>query len=463
MAFPDDTHPEQSAKNNGGRQWLGFAFALLAFAFPMFWFMSTDLPSFIMMSNASNKVAYVMLTLFLLGAGQKAPRVYYKDRLIWLCTLLILMLVVGYIWQRFSVPEALYSGSSAKKYIAAFCFFVVMAYGINAAPKVSPFLLLISTGAGLIVHLSSLPANVWMAGWQGERLDFGLIRNANYASDIFATALLAGACFLPRIFSLPFRVRVLALPLLVGFILLMIFGVIVTQSRAVWLGLIFSVIVLLLMGGVALLTGRYVLCWKTLTKVATIGIGILLAGSVMFYSTGGMIAQRVSGEIINATTIKEMQLETVPRSSEGVRLGLWNAAREWIAERPIFGWGGQRATRLIKQSPYFDEKFKSNYPHLHNSYLETLVCVGGVAFMCIIAIAFLVARRAFATWRQGTMPSDVFFFSCAFFPFWVTVNMFGSHITNAAGFFLNAVIGGFVYSWYLRGQHNQAGLNKVEI
>jgi O-antigen ligase len=454
MVFPDSMRLNQPSKNNV-RQWLGFAFALLVLAFPIIWFMSTDLPSFMMTSGTSNKMAYVMLVLFLLGVGQKTPRVYYKDRLIWLCTLLILMLVVGYIWQRFSVPEALSSGFSAKKYIPAFCFFVVMAYGINAAPRVSPFLLLISAGAGLIVHLSSLPADVWVAGWQGERLDFGLLRNANYASDIFATALLAGVFFLPRIFSLPFRARVLALPLLVGFILLMIFGVVATQSRAVWLGLVFSVIVLFLMGSVALLTGRYVLRWKTLTKVAPMGIGILLVGSAVFYNMGGVITHRASQEIINATTIKEMRLETMPRSSPGVRLGLWNAASEWIVERPIFGWGGPRAQKLIHQSPHFDEEFKSHYPHLHNSYLETLVCVGGAAFMCIIAIVFLVGWRIVMTWRQGTMPTDVFFFSCAFIPFWATVNVFGSHITNAAGFFLNAVIGGFVYSWYLRGQRDR--------
>jgi O-antigen ligase len=145
----------------------------------------------------------------------------------------------------------------------------------------------------------------------------------------------------------------------------------------------------------------------------------------------------------------------VPHSSVGVRIGSWYAACEWIAERPIFGWGGRATSKLIKQSPHFDEEFKKKYRHLHNSYLETLVNVGGAVFMCMIAITFLVARRTIMTWRQGKMPTDAFLFSCAFFPFWVTVNIFEPYIINDAGFFLNAVIGSFVYSWYLRSQYEE--------
>jgi O-antigen ligase len=247
--------------------------------------------------------------------------------------------------------------------------------------------------------------------------------------------------------------RILALPLLVGLILLMIFGVITTQNRSVWLGLILSAIILPLICAVALLTGRYSLRWGTFTRVVTIGIGILLAGLVMLYFMGGSATQRLSEETIDVATIKEMaQLKTVPRSSVGIRIGSWSAAREWIAERPVFGWGGANASKLIKQSPYFDEDFKKSVGHLHNSYLETLVNVGGAAFMCMIAIAFLVAWRTVMTWRQGKMPTDVFLFSCAFFLFWATVNIFDPYIIYATGLLLNAVIGSFVHSWYLRSQ-----------
>jgi len=431
------------------RHWLGFAFALLAFATPLFWFMSTanDDP-------INNNVLRVMLVLFLLGVGQQAPRVYYKDRLVWLCVLLILILLVGYLWQRFSIPEDLFSGSKARVYIPTFCFFVVVAYGMNAAPRVSPFLLLITTGLGLLIHLLFLPTDTWLSGWQGNRLDFGL-RNAQHAAVIFATALLAGTFFLPRALSLPLKIRVSAVPLLVGFILLMLFGVIATQTRAVWLGLLFSAIVLLLFHGTALLTGRYSLRWGTITKTAVIGIGITLAISSMLYFMDSNVTRRLSDEKIDVATIKEMaQPETLQYSSIGARIGLWSSAQEWIAERPVFGWGGRDIFKLQKHSLYFNEEYMKLLGHVHNSYLQTLVNVGAVALICMIAIAFLIGWRVVMTWREGQMPTDVFLFSCAFFSFWVTVNMFEPYIMNAAGFLINAVIGSFVYSWHLRRQHS---------
>ena len=441
----------QPSKNGVG-QWLGFVFASLAFALPIVWFLSGASDAII------NKMVRVMFVLFLLGVGQKAPRIYYKDKLVWLCTLLVLILVLGYIWQRFSLPKELFSGSSAREFIPAFCFFVVVTYGISVAPKASPFLLLITSGAGLLIHLSFEPADVWLTAWQGGRMDFGF-GNPQHTGVIFSTALLAGIFFLPRVFSLPFRVCILALPMLVGLILLMIFGVITTQTRAIWLGLLFSAFILLLICAVILLTGRCSLRRSTLIQAATIGIGIFFAGSVMLYFMDGNFTRRLSEEKIEAATIKEMvQLETVPDTSVGVRIGLWVTTLEWIAERPAFGWGGVKVSKLIKQSPHFDEDFKKRYKDLHNSYLQTFVNVGGAALMCMIAIIFLVAWRTIMAWRREQMPTDVFLFSCTFFSFWVMVNIFNTYIITPAGFLLHAVIGSFVCSWHLRSQHDQAKL-----
>ena len=444
MVFPNRIRLEQPLMNSVF-QWVGVVFASLAFFFPMVWFISVD---------AAAWVGRAMFVLFLLGIGRKALPIY-RDRVVQLCALLTLVVVIGYIWQCFSVPEELFNGSSARKFITAFCFFVVVAYGINATPRVSPFLLLISAGAGLLVHLWLVPTDVWLSGWRGKRMAF-CFQNEGHAGVIVAAALLASVLFLPRISSLPSRVRILVLPLLVSFILLMMFCVIATNTRAVWLGLLLSAIFLFLVYAVALLTGHCSLRWRTLIRAATIGTGILLAGSVMIYFMGGSIIQRLSEETVDVATIKEMvQLKTTPRSSVGVRVGSWVAAREWIAERPVFGWGGDSASKLIKQSPHFDEDFKNSYGHLHNSYLETMVGVGGAAVVCMIAIAFLVAWRIVVAWHHRRMSTDVFLFSCTFFPFWVTVNIFESYIAFKSGAFLNAVIGGVVYSWYLRSQYDQ--------
>ena len=440
MGFPDGMRAGGTVMDEVKR-WHAVTLAVLAMAFPLCWFLSEEAAQWLTRALFWLLVARVL-------TGERSP---CRDTVVQLCVLLALTVVLGYLWQQYTVPEALRGGFSARKYIPALCFFVAVAYGAAAVPWLSPFWLLISFGVGLSVHLTSIPMEVWLAAWQGARPSFGF-RNAQHTGVVFATALLAGTLFLPRSLSGPPRVRLVSLPVLIAFILVAAFGVIVTQTRAIWLGLTVAGGVVLLAGVVALFCGKHSVDRHSLVKKAAVGICILLAGAGAFhFGAGDIIARRLASEQVSAETITQAaSLETAPQSSITVRIGSWSAALEWIAERPVFGWGGRAASRLIDQSPHFDEQFKSHFGHLHNSYLETLLNVGGATMACIVVIVLLVARRIAAGWRAGRIPTDVFLFACTFYPFWATVNMFESYILYDTGFLFNALIGGFVYSWHLR-------------
>ncbi|WP_211091453.1 O-antigen ligase family protein [Pseudothauera rhizosphaerae] len=428
------------------KRWYGPAFALLTIAFPAIWFLS---------AGATDWLARTMFWLLVLGALIGVQPIH-RDRVVQLCAVLALLVVAGYVWQRFTVPEALLGGSSARKYIPAFCFFVVVAYGAAVMPRVSPFLLLLSAGIGLLVHLLwFVPAGDWAASWRLKRVTFGF-HNWEHAAILFSSALLAAVIFLPRaVSSSPPRARGPVLVLSVAFILMAMYFVVTLQTRATWLGLLLSGFVALLFGVGSLFVRRRSIDRRTVVRWVVAGAGVVLVGSAaLYFWAGDIVAKRLAAEAVSIETIKETaRLETVPRSSIKVRIGTWAAALDWIAERPVFGWGGRAASRLIELSPYFDERFKNQFGHLHNSYLETLLNVGGAVMACMITIVLLVAWRTVAAWRQGWIPTDVFLFACAFYPFWATVNLFESYIMYDSGFLLNALVGGFVYSWYLRSQH----------
>jgi hypothetical protein len=53
-------------------------------------------------------------------------------------------------------------------------------------------------------------------------------------------------------------------------------------------------------------------------------------------------------------------------------------------------------------------------------------------------------------WREGAMPWAVFLFSWAFLVFWGIVNFFESYINYKTGFYLNSVIFGFIYAFYVQ-------------
>jgi len=421
------------------------AFSALGLAFPAVWFLSVD---------AADWLARAMFLLFLAGVAVSNPSIRL-DKVVQVCALLAMVIVIGYLWHRFTVPEALFGGSGAKRFFPAFCFFVVVAYGATACSRLSPFLLLASAAAGLVIYLLwFVPSDHWVAAWQGKRVDFGF-RNAQHAGIVFAGALLAGLFFLPRaVRAVPLKARILIAPCLTAFVVLMLWGSLVTQVRAVWLGLVISICVSLLIGVAWFLLGhRTVRGHSKLLAAATAGLIVLLASGLYFFEADQRVIKRLSAEEISIDTVaRAARFEDGPLTSSSVRIASWSASLEWIAERPLLGWGGRSASKLIKASPHFDDQFKDRFGHLHNSYLESMVTVGGAAVLCMIVIVALVGRRSVTTWRQGSMPSDVFLFAWAFFAFWVTVNMFESYVTADSGFYINALMGGFVYSFYLRGQ-----------
>ncbi len=425
------------------RQGYQLSFALLATLFPVVWFLSPD---------TAKWLTRALLLLFLVGFALRDPPMH-RDRVIQLCGLLAVAVVAGYLWQRATLPEDLFTGSSAKKYVSAFCFFVVLAYGTRASYKHLPFLLLFSAAAGLLIHLAWFaPESHWTAGWRGTRVDFGF-RNAQHTGVLFATALLAGAIFLPRLLtSCTPRVRILIAPLGIAFVMLMLFGTLVTQVRGAWLGLVVAAVVLSSLGTVSLLFGHRLTHRQRMKRGAAAGMALALVVSGLVYlEADKRVVKRIASESVSIEALGRMaRLEEIPLTSIGVRVASWAASLEWIAERPIFGWGGRSASRLIRHSPHFDERFKSRFGHLHNSYLETLVTVGGAAVACMAGVVLLVGWRVTSAWRNGRIPTDVFVFAWAFFAFWTVANLFESYIMYDSGFYLNALIGGFVYAWCLR-------------
>lgn len=420
-------------------------FGAMTLAFPALWFLSMD---------AADLLSRALFLVFLVGIALRSSAIH-RDRVVQLCAVLAALMVLGYLWQRHSLPEALFAGSSARRYFSAFCFFVVIAYGTTACPRLSPFLLLASAAVGLATYLAwSAPGDHWMAAWQGRRVDFGF-RNAQHAGIVFATALLAGILFLPRAFrSRPLKARILIAPVLVAFVVLMLWGSLVTQVRAVWLGLAISISVALSTGAAWFFLGHRTVRGhrKRLGAVAA-GLIVLLASGLYFFEADQKVIKRFSAEEISIETVaRAARLEDQPLTSMSVRIASWSASLEWISERPLLGWGGRSASKLIEESPHFDARFKERFGHLHNSYLESMVTVGGAVVLCMLAIVALVGWRSVTSWRQGSMPTDVFLFAWAFFAFWVTVNMFESYVMADSGFYINALMGGFVYSFHLRGQ-----------
>ena len=411
------------------------------------------LPAVFFLSNGTTKTFRDLIALLFLIGLFRWKGWFRMDRVTWPALLLAAVILGGYLWHRHSVPPDVLGGWHAHKYIIAFGFFVMLAHGSIAWKRIHPTAFLISAAAGLLIHLTiSTPTEHWSAAWHGARVDFGF-RNAQHAGIMFATALL-GIIFLgPRAVIRSSRhSRPWIALACIAFLALMLWGVLVTQVRAVWLGLACSFFA----------TGIFILVHPRARQAVqrVPNKRFLLLASAVLAATAAAVLQpidrierRLAAENISVERISgAAQFDKQYMSSSGIRIATWTAATDWIVERPLLGWGARSVKQLLRQHPDLDEALKARFGHLHNSYLELAVAVGVIAVALMLAIIIGLAKMTEKHWRSGRTPTDAVLFLFGFLIFWAVVNLFESYLNYRSGFIVNTLIFTFAYAWCLQSR-----------
>ncbi|PWW38175.1 O-antigen ligase [Chromohalobacter israelensis] len=290
----------------------------------------------------------------------------------------------------------------------------------------------------------------WLAGINGQRVGFG-IRNNQHGSMLFGVCLVGLVVFSRRVFMHSGRGR---LPLMFVWSLLTLVsltGVLIGQTRAVWLALCVAAFV-----GIAIWLlwlaksngARYMLRYVAIVSCVLV---VVVIGAV--YAFKSTLNQRVTRELPVIEKVLDGDLQNIPYSSVGVRIHTWVAASEWIAERPLVGWGGEGRSLVIDHTEWLPDDIKERFGHLHNFFLEVWVAYGVLGLGVIAALAFWIGRGTWLAWRAGVIPNDMALFGAAFFVYWMIVNQFESYNSFWTGVYVhNLIVGGLVthiWRWQL--------------
>jgi O-antigen ligase len=401
-----------------------------------------------------SRVAESLFTILFIGAvftphGRKIR----QDPLFWLMLVFLAYLILTGFWLSLDLPEGIESRIKAKRYYyKAFALFMV-SFWIGAR-KNGGWILLAAFIAGVLFYLASTtPASEWIAGWNGQRVDFGIL-NAQHTGLIFGTMLLCLLFFSPRLFTAtPLVLKPVFVMILILLAGLALFGVLVTKVRAVWLGLGAALMTLAVLSSFLLFFNHALRSsWSKFVFISFLLTSLTLIAGLCVFDMEERIFPRLLEERSEIAHVIEHQTSKgIGMSSVGVRIASWEAAIDWIGERPWLGWGPGTAGHLINRSPRFSDEFKGSFGHLHNSYLETLLSFGLIGTSILGALVVWVGIATVLAFRRGWMPVDVFIFAWVFFAFWMVVNIFESYIIFRTGFYHHSIIGGFIYGFYLNG------------
>ncbi len=293
---------------------------------------------------------------------------------------------------------------------------------------------------------------VWQRGLAGQRVGLA-IRNAQHDAMLLGTVLLSLVAMSPRLLGAgPWRTLRWA-----GWglgIAVCLAGVLVTQTRAAWLGL------LLALGVAGLCWGLYERATghpRAVRRVAaTLGGGMLLLALVGGYFHDAL-ERRLGQEQQVIAQILAGDLAKIPDTSIGIRIHSWRAAAEWIAERPLVGWGGQARGLVMDHTEWLPPLYENRFGHLHSSFLELWVSYGMLGVGVFVALAAWVGMGTWKAWRAGVMPGDMALFAVSFFVFWLVVNLTESFMAFGSGVYVfSLVMGGLVtHIWRWQAETGQ--------
>ena len=360
----------------------------------------------------------------------------------------LLVPVISWVNSKVQIPD-LAKDSPAPFLFYDFFFFWFIAYWTQGKTVRIAAILLAYCAGILGIYLSHSPdifAEI-ERGLRGARVDFGLV-NAQHTSLFAGFGFIASAfLFIVRL-NLPLKYEVIkksAAAMLLAFFTLVI---VISQSRQVWLGLlaclVFAPLALKLIDPLRVSTRSTVLTYLV--------FAVMIGG----LSTLDIVERRISAEKATITKLVDLDLESISDSgSIGLRLHLWSEAWDWIKQRPLLGSGEDARELVISQSEDLPDFVRSDFTHLHNSHVETVVSFGlvGAALVYFVLLwpplftASTTSVPVKKTWKAFSLMVPIF---------WLTVNCFESYFYAANGAFIFAVFYGVIYSFQFGPKHSIA-------
>lgn len=281
-------------------------------------------------------------------------------------------------------------------------------------------------------------------GLNGERVFFGL-RQAQHTSLFFGVILIGLLCFARAIIT---KNKWLSIPLILV-ILYCLLVIYINASRQAWLALLIT----------AAIMATYFMIKRfnqATAKQKIITVCVFVAGILSFATvivSNDTIVKRVMLEKEALNAIATLNFDDVPYSSFGIRLHSWVAATEFIKEKPIFGWGSNGRSLVMKKTEWLPEDIKKDFGHLHNIYIEMLVNFGIVGLVFYLSIWIIMAKSLFKQIRAGKIEKNIGYFFTGFLIFWSIMNCFEAYQNFWTGVFYFTVFMTGIQAKIWRAKH----------
>lgn len=239
--------------------------------------------------------------------------------------------------------------------------------------------------------------------------------------------------------------RRLGMTLWALWLLFMLEGLLLSQSRGSWLAFLgaLALLVVLEWRAHSAATGAWIRRQGYRLVLPVVGLA-LLGGLLVQTET---VQKRFTEHTGTVLEIVRGETATLDSDPVGLRFKALLFARDTWSERPWFGWGAGTSRELIANSGRPEALFDYDHwlPHLHNTYAEILVQFGLVGLILIAALVWTLARSGFRAGRAGRLPADLGRFYLAALVFVLIWCLFNYRVVRTDWMFFWILVAGTLY------------------
>ena len=371
-----------------------------------------------------------------------------RDRIIQLFGLAIVLPIVfhGINYLRDPVLALEYEGLD--KLMKLF-FFVPIAWWLGGNRRTALIFLLIAF-AGLLVAMvvhSDLEQQ-WGLIKRGIRVDYGIM-NAQHGAQFFGIALI-GFLTLGSYFKYAKNTAdksYIATFATIGS-LLTAFIVLTTQTRA-------ALLALAVCGTVAFLIYAFKRFQKPTNWVSKASIlAIPVIAILIALPFIDSVTKRFQADRPTIDAMVSGDWDNIPASSLGVRVNTTLVALDWIAKRPLIGWGGDVNGYAINSSERLSDPIKSSFAHFHNTVIEFTIAYGVLGLLLIFTLYYTLVRHSFRLPQSNQKNSPICQFTLYVVLYFAVINQFESFLFFYSGVFANSIAFAPIYTLILAKTDN---------
>jgi O-antigen ligase len=272
--------------------------------------------------------------------------------------------------------------------------------------------------------------------FNGNRVNFGIL-NSQHVALFFSLGLIGCISYLPNALKAKHLLHKYGYStVIISAAAVCTVGVLATQTRAAFLALIIAFAV-----APVLLVIRRIRPKKTKLKIKALWsiVIVVMIGSIPI-ALRDNITNRDLSESGTLKAIVGGDWQNIPYTSIGVRANSWLEALEWIAEKPLIGYGAKVRTDVIQQSTRHPAWVKEKYAHLHNSYIEITLAFG------LLGLILSVTPLVYCFKRCMTFDQPAHTFALFGLVVFIFMNLFESYLFFWMGPFLLTLIIAPIYS-----------------